>query len=251
MTQKSFETIYYLNVGAPSLYPTLSVAKCYAAARCRHLQMDLPSRDPYLEHEQIKARMAESLVACNDLAAYLDALGEMRDALPEVRLEMTVYQDTLEEIGIAPFLAFCDRMKVSYLSLLPKQGGDATKLSKRLRAAGVKLLQAIPFDLPADAVATAVAEGRPVQLMTHSDKPPREGCETLEKAIAWLRGQGAQEIYVTMGIRTPQRLAEVRQAGADGAYIGSCLMDAWGDERELSRRIAAFEQAVCERGEGT
>lgn len=251
MTQKCFETIYYLNVGAPNLYPTLPVAKCYTSAGCRHLQLDLPSRNPYLEHDQIKMRMAESLAACGDYAVYLDALSDLRDVLPEVQLEMTVYQDTLEEIGIDPFLVFCNGMEVSHLALLPKQGGDTAELSKLLRAAGVKLLQAIPFDLPADAVATAVAEDRPVQLMTHSDKPPRKGCETLEKAIAWLREQGVKEIYVTMGIRTPERLAEVRQAGADGAYIGSCLMDAWGDERELSRRIAAFERAVCERGERT
>lgn len=249
MTQKSFETIYYLNVGAPNQHPTLPIAKCYASAGCRHLQLDLPSRDPYLEHAPIKMRMAESLNACSDYAAYLNALRELRSALPEVQIEMTVYQDTLEEIGIEPFLAFCNGMKASHLSLLPKQGGDVAALSGQLRAAGVKLLQAIPFDLPAAAVATAVAEDRPVQLMTYSEKPPREGCETLEKAIAWLREQGVKEIYVTMGIRTPERLAEVRQAGADGAYIGSCLMDAWGDERELSSRIAAFEQAVSEEGE--
>ena len=51
-------------------------------------------------------------------------------------------------------------------------------------------------------------------------------------------------MYVTMGIRTPQRLAEVRRAGADGAYIGSCLIEAWGDQAEFGRRIAAFEQAA-------
>lgn len=242
--QRSFKTIYYLNFGAPSRFPTLQIAKCYAAAGCRCLQLDLPSHNPYLENDFIKARMGESLAECNDLTVYLNALKELCRALPEVQLELTVYEDTLRKIGVAEFIHFCHSVRISHLACLPLEGGDCTELQQELSAGGLNLLEAIPFDLPAERVTAAVTAGRTIQLMTMSKNPPRSGCETLEEALIWLRQQGGEELYVTMGIRTPERLAEVRRAGADGAYIGSCLMDAWGDEPELSRRIAAFEAAA-------
>lgn len=241
---RGFDTVYYLNFGAPSPAAGVELAAQYAAAGCRHLQLDLPTRDPYLEHDIIRSRMLQSLSAFPDLGVYLDAICALYKRLPEVKLELTAYEDTLREIGLSRFFEFCAQAGIRHVAYLPQRQGADEAFGAKLEAGGLQLLEAVPFHLPDGQVARAVAAGRPIQLMTQSSQPPRPGCETLAGALSWLRRQGARQVYVTMGIRTPQRLAEVRRAGADGAYIGSCLIEAWGDQAELGRRIAAFEQAA-------
>ena len=69
-----FDTVYYLNFGAPSPAASVELAVQYAAAGCRHLQLDLPTQDPYLEHDIIRDRMLQSLSAFPSLGVYLDAI---------------------------------------------------------------------------------------------------------------------------------------------------------------------------------
>ena len=104
---RGFDTVYYLNFGAPSPAAGVELAAQYAAAGCRHLQLDLPTRDPYLEHDIIRSRMLQSLSAFPDLGVYLDAICALYKRLPEVKLELTAYEDTLREIGLSRFFEFC------------------------------------------------------------------------------------------------------------------------------------------------
>lgn len=51
-------------------------------------------------------------------------------------------------------------------------------------------------------------------------------------------------IFGVTGIKTPEELQQVRDAGADGAYIGSIMRQLWDNEPELWKLLDAF-QAVA------
>ena len=51
-------------------------------------------------------------------------------------------------------------------------------------------------------------------------------------------------LFRSTGIKTPEELQQVRDAGADGAYIGSIMMELWDNEPELWKLLDAF-QAVA------
>ena len=163
-----FDTVYYLNFGAPSPAASVELAVQYAAAGCRHLQLDLPTQDPYLEHDIIRDRMLQSLSAFPSLGVYLDAICALHMRLPEVTLELTVYEDTLREIGFSRFFDFCAQAGIRYVAYLPHRQGADEALGAKLEAGGLHLLEAVPFHLPAGQVARAVATGRPIQLMMQS-----------------------------------------------------------------------------------
>ena len=241
---RGFDTVYYLNFGAPSPAAGVELAAQYAAAGCRHLQLDLPTRDPYLEHDIIRSRMLQSLSAFPDLGVYLDAICALYKRLPEVKLELTAYEDTLREIGLSRFFEFCAQAGIRHVAYLPQRQGADEAFGAKLEAGGLQLLEAVPFHLPDGQVARAVAAGRPIQLMTQSSQPPRPGCETLAGAISWLRRQGARQVYVTMGIRSPEEVAFIRASGGDGFFIGSSVMQYYGQPEKLLETLRAYKAAA-------
>ncbi len=47
-------------------------------------------------------------------------------------------------------------------------------------------------------------------------------------------------IYPVSGISTREQLQEIKEAGADGAYIGTALMELWDDEESLWAKLDSF-----------
>ena len=63
-----------------------------------------------------------------------------------------------------------------------------------------------------------------------------------DRRIAWLRQRGVEgPIYAVSGISTKEQLAEVKAAGADGAYIGTALMQLWENETALWAKLDEFK----------
>lgn len=62
--------ICYLCNGYPSIEKSVEMAKLYEQAGCDIIEIDFPSRNPYLESELIQSRMAKALEACDDYSGY-------------------------------------------------------------------------------------------------------------------------------------------------------------------------------------
>lgn len=251
MAEKDFHLIYYITFGVPSIAASQEMMRFYARCGARYLQLDLPCRnpDPTIEKEYVINRMQQALAACDDFQLYLDAIAEVKAELPQLEIEMTLYEDTVAELGAEALIAFANEVGMTRLSWITSRTNPDAALLQKLRDARLQILHPVLFHLPQQEIEDAVRAAEPVILMLEggegNSEPPRKGYETVPQALAYLRECGAEgPICVTMGIRTPQRVAQLREQGADGAYIGSVLMKVWDNPAELSRLIGEFEKAA-------
>ncbi|NLB37167.1 MAG: tryptophan synthase subunit alpha, partial [Clostridiales bacterium] len=99
--------ICYLSNGFPTLEQSARLAEYYAQGGCDIIEIDLPSRNPYLESEFIANRMATALKACDDYDRYMDNILEIRRRLPNTKLLILSYGNTVEEIGVEKYAKFC------------------------------------------------------------------------------------------------------------------------------------------------
>ena len=68
------DIILYLSNGYPTMESSIQMAREYVDAGCRIIEVDFPSRDPYLESDLIKSRMAKALENCDDYDAYMEEI---------------------------------------------------------------------------------------------------------------------------------------------------------------------------------
>ena len=101
------EIICYLSNGYPTLEHSYEMAIEYADAGCGMIEIDFPSRDPYLEGDYIAGRMAKALEICDDYDKYMDSIIAVQKRLPDVQLLVLAYENTVEEIGADKFIRFC------------------------------------------------------------------------------------------------------------------------------------------------
>ena len=104
----------------------------------------------------------------------------------------------------------------------------------------------IDYNLPEKDVEFAVQTGRAVMLRNVRDgMEPRDGMISWDRRIRYLRKRGVNApIYATAGITCGASLLEAKQAGASGAFVGSCLMNLWDDEPAMLALLADLEQAA-------
>ena len=66
-----------------------------------------------------------------------------------------------------------------------------------------------------------------------------------KERISYLRANGIQApIYATAGITCGADLIEVKEAGANGTFVGNCLMKLWEDEPQMERLLLDLEAAA-------
>jgi tryptophan synthase alpha chain len=71
------------------------------------MEVDFPSRNPYLESDYIAGRMKKALEACDDYEKYMDSIVAIQKRLPDVKILVLAYENTVEEIGVDRFIEFC------------------------------------------------------------------------------------------------------------------------------------------------
>ena len=101
------EIICYLSNGYPTIEASYNMAVEYADAGCRMMEVDFPSRNPYLESDYIAGRMKKALEACDDYEKYMDSIVAIQKRLPDVKILVLAYENTVEEIGVDRFIEFC------------------------------------------------------------------------------------------------------------------------------------------------
>lgn len=236
-----FHPVFYLVTGWPSMDKTREMVRFYVDHGARALQFDMPSADPYGESDFIKACMKHVRQQYGeDFEVYMQALRDIRADYPQLEMHLTVYPDIVQSIGVTRFADFCN--EIGFFSVL-------SSFPDELRAQGVRAAEFLHYQMAEAAVAHALQTQNPVLLRSNAryeHLEPRDGLRTWAQRINWLRGRGfCGSIYAVAGISTVPQLAEVKAAGADGAYIGSVLMGQWEDKQTLAETLNGF-QALTE-----
>lgn len=235
----SFELICYLNFGYPSIEAGLHYADLYIRGGCRVLQLDIPSRDPFLENEMIQKRMAHCLEQYPDYETYFEGISAICKKHPDVRIVLMLYENIVEELGVRRIIDFCTQNKIQDLTYVGASRGD---LKQELIAAGLCIACYVRFHLPEEEITFARSSNGMVLFQAKPEGRFRPGCETFADGVRYLRERGiTQPIYATVGIRTPEDVRAVRAGGADGAYVGSTLILALEDDNRLLDTMARFQ----------
>ena len=239
-----FHLVYYISMGTPSIEASLQMAETYLAHGVSALQFDLPSRNPYRETLFIRKRMAKAWESYGGYEPFLTALTEFRRKHPDFEMQMVSYEDVILTIGTVRYIEFCKQNNIKTCRI---SGDGVIELARMdMNAVGIDTLTFIDYNLPEKDVEFAVQTGRAVMLRNVRDgMEPRDGMISWDRRIRYLRKRGVNApIYATAGITCGASLLEAKQAGASGAFVGSCLMNLWDDEPAMLALLADLEQAA-------
>lgn len=239
-----FRAVYYIVMGYPSLEKTKEMVDRYVEHGVRAIQLDMPSRDPYGESPFIQTRMAQALSQYPDYESYMQALREIRLKHPDLEVHLVVYPDVIREIGLERFTAFC-REVGTYTVLGAKDPASLTYMNEH----GVTTSSFINCDCPDSAIELAKRNDQQIVMLRNQreDMEPVPGRATVEDRVRYVREKGVRApLFAVAGIHSKEMLEQAREAGADGAYVGTVLMKLWDDEEALWKKLEEF-QSVTEK----
>lgn len=238
------EIICYLSNGYPTLAASHQIALAYAAAGCRMIEVDFPSKDPYLESDYIAGRMKKALAACDDYKKYMEAIIAIKTALPKVKILVLVYENTIRELGADVFIKFCSEHELKDILLVGLQ--DET-LKAQLISAGLQVSCYVQFHMPDHEIESAKRSNGFVYLQAkpHQGQAVNAALPTLQDCIAKLRECGIKRpIYCGVGVHAPEDVKMVKEAGANAAFVGSTILRLCDQITEMQEKIQEF-RAQC------
>lgn len=239
----AFQLVCYLNFGYPTIADGVRDVGRYYGCGCRAIQLDIPSRDPYLEHQMVKDRMAYCLEHTPNYDDYFNGFSEIRRLYPDLDITFMLYENIVTELGV-PYLA--EQCKRNGLINTGYVGNDLA-VRRELQDVGLRLSSYIQFHLPDDEIASALDSGGRVALQVKSVGQTRPGCETFADGVKYLRARGiTAPIFGSVGVKTPDDVRMIKAAGADGAFIGSVLMNVIDDAPLLEQTLREYMLAANE-----
>lgn len=238
-----FRPVFYMISGWPSIEKTKEMVDKYIAHGVCALQFDMPSADPSRESEFIQERMrhARQLYG-GGYDVYMNAFREIRKKYPDLEIHLVLYPDVIRTIGLETFADFCLEIKV--YSVLAMD----IEIMKYLNQRGIATATFIGYDTSDKAIEMAKEKDNQIVFLSNKNgrTKPREGVVTWSERVKFIRDAGVKApVFGVTGISTAEELAEVKEAGADGAYIGTIMMKLWENESELWKKLDEF-QAVAE-----
>lgn len=234
-----FSPTFYIINGWPSVEKTIEMVDRYVEHGVNAIQICMPSTNPYGESKFIQERMSHAIKTYGpDYGVFMDAIREIRRRHPDMEFHQVLYNDVAARIGLEKFAEYC--LEIHTYTVMVDNNDTADYLNSR----GVRTTDFLHYNMPEFMVERAIRTKNLVMLRSNSryeDMAPREGLATWKQRIGWLRSRGVEgPIYAVSGIATKEQLAEVRAAGADGAYIGTALMQLWDNEEKLWETLDSF-----------
>lgn len=231
--------IGYLSLGYPTIKGTFDVADIYVKNGVDILEIDFPAADPFMDSELIQNRMKAALKACSDYDEYMKAIVKIQKLYPNTEIYILAYEQTIKQIGVEKFVKFMNEQKLTELIYV---GGNDTKVKAYLENNGIKLAQYVRLHLPEEDLEQARGTKGFIYLQAKSDKAHPE-YKTISEVIAHLRKNEAKNKLINcgVGVSTAEDLQRIKDAGADGAFIGSTFLKLHDDVEALKAKIKEFK----------
>ncbi|MCH3976828.1 MAG: tryptophan synthase subunit alpha [Bacilli bacterium] len=228
--------ICFLNHGSPSIEASHRVVDCYVEGGADVVETDFPADDPYLDGENIKIRMHEALTKCHDYDKYMESVETILKEHPGIHLYMLIYEETIMAIGMDKFLAFLRRNNLQEVLLV---GARHPEVRARLLAEKLKVSAYIEYHLPEDEIETAKQTTGFVYLQATPSGKFHPQYKDLKSIIKYLREERGitNEINCGIGIHDYDQVRMVRDAGADGVFIGTQVMNLHGQPDKLIAKV--------------
>jgi len=219
-------------LGDPNPEASLAAVKTIAK-QADILELGLPFSDPLADGPTIQAAVNRSLAGGMNTKKCLEQVADIRSAFPDKPIGLLVYLNLVLQHGINSFFIDCKKAGVDSV-LIPELPVEEINLVKNAAAENaIDLVFLLSTNTPQD---------RREQIYQHSggfvytvSKPSITGAktdlttDTLE-LVTELKSQTELPLCVGFGISTPEHIKALKKAGADGAIIGSELINIYQKE---------------------
>ncbi|MEG1741524.1 MAG: tryptophan synthase subunit alpha, partial [Acetivibrio sp.] len=180
---------------------------------------------------------------CDDYDKYMESIIRVKKELPNVKLLVLAYENTVLEIGVDKFIAFCKDNDFEDVLLVGLQD-EAVK--NKIIGAGIKVSCYVQFHMLPEEMESA-KESNGFVYMQAKPNPGQinEEYPTLKDCIQKLRDCDIQRpIYCGVGVHAPEDVKMVKEAGGDAAFVGSAILKLQEDIPAMKDMIRAFK-AYC------
>lgn len=234
------EIILYLSNGYPTLEDSYKTALEYVDAGCRMMEIDFPSRDPYLEGEYIADRMEKSLKECDDYEKYMESMVRLKERFPEVNFLVLAYENTVEEIGTERFIQFCKKNSFEDVLLV---GLKNENIKNQIMEGGLKVSCYVQYHMLQEEIDSAKASNGFVYMQAKPNGNINPEYPTLKDCIQHLRDCGIERpVYCGVGVHAPEDVKIVKEAGGDAAFVGSTVLKLHEDVPAMKEMIKRYRE---------
>lgn len=234
----------YLPTGYPSIKDSMKMAELYLQGGCDGIEMSIPYADPKLEPVHVAAGMLYSLWKNDNYEDYMGAICDFKQKYPDAYTFNLVSADTINSVGIDRYFDF---FRKSGMKCLLGIGLD-DEIKGAAKENGIGLSASVSCRLLQREINYALSLKKGIVYMTYkggSTDPFKEGYETVASRVKYVRDAGITlPIFCGVGIRTAEDIREIREAGADGAFLGSSLMKNYDNPKLLLETIEELREAA-------
>lgn len=234
--------ISYLSNGYPTIDSSSKVANIYVEAGCDIIEIDFPSRNPFLEGEFISNRMAKALEECGDYNEYMKGMIRVKTNLPNTSFILLVYENTIEEIGVNKFIKFCNENDFKDIILC---GITDNVIKDKIIKAKLRVSCYVQYGMNEKEIEFAKNSNGFVYLQAKPSckKEINPKYPNLASCIKKLRIDCVDRpIYCGVGIHSPQDASMAKVAGADAIFVGSSILKVQEDKELLVKTIKGFKE---------
>lgn len=242
----SVKMICFLCGGYPTVEKSMEMADYYVQAGCDAIECSMPPENPYRDGEYIQNLMHIAYDGCHDYDVYMDAIRGFCRKHPLTEVFLLLYNEVIQKIGGEKLGRFCKEVGIQYII-----SGDLKdeKIIKTIHRYDVKLARTVNYAMKEDDIQRCIhTDG--FTYMTAFPSPTQEvkpGFEELSTCIAYLRQRHVSEpIYCGAGIKGPQDAKRVKDAGANGFFVGSSIIKLYDDPQALMQLIRDYKSAVAD-----
>ena len=237
----------FLMAGDPDLATTGRTLLALQAAGADVIELGIPYSDPLADGPVIQAAAARALAAGTTSARVLELLASLRGQLTTPVVLFT-YANPLLNQGMASFCRRAADAGAAGLLVPDLPLEEAERLSPLAAAEGLDLVLLVAPTTPAARMARIAAASRGFTYLVSVTGVTGVRSQ-LESRVAGLVGQlkgfGATPVAVGFGISGTDQARQVRDWGADGAIVGSALVQRMATATAADADPAAAAAAFC------
>lgn len=235
------ELILYLSYGYPSINSSIQMADRYVKAGCDIIEVDLPSKDPYLESEYIQNRMKKALENNGDYDEYMEGIIKIKETHPNTKFILLTYENTVKEIGVEKFISFCKQNNILDLIYV---GFKTETIKNKLIDEGLRVSCYIQHHLPGEEVKSAQSSNGFVYLQAKpAGNKVNDQYPTLDAIIPYLKSIiQDRPIYTGVGISKEEDVRMAKKAGADAVFVGSTILKLHDYPNEMEEKIKSLKE---------
>ena len=237
----------FLMAGDPDLERTRAVLLALQAAGADIIELGIPYSDPLADGPVIQAAASRALASATTPGKVLEMLGSLRGELT-IPVILFTYSNPLLNRGMEAFCRAAAAAGAAGLVVPDLPLEEAERLSAIAAAEGLDLVLLVAPTTPADRMGRIAAASRGFTYLVSVTGVTgvRTSIETrVEGLVQQLKGMGPTPVAVGFGIAGPEQARQVRDWGADGAIVGSALVNVMAEACTQQQDVAAAAGAFC------